>query len=187
MTNAAIDPALDPARLGLPAAGTAGPSLAIVDGGAVAADQGGGAGVLDLIDVFSTLCIANERVVTELAREVGITSTDMRALYFIAGGAPTPKRVAAHLGLTTGAMTSLVDRLERAGLVRREPNPADRRSLLLATTPRGAEVVGRAVALYRTLFTAAIPAADFELALRAFAGVDAQLRSAGDALEAARR
>jgi DNA-binding MarR family transcriptional regulator len=45
--------------------------------------------------------------------------------------------VAARAGLTPAAGTSLLDRLERGGLVARRPHPRDRRSLLVALTPRG--------------------------------------------------
>ncbi len=42
--------------------------------------------------------------------------------------------------ITTGAMTSRLDRLERAGLIRRAPDPADRRGVLVRLTPRGGKV-----------------------------------------------
>jgi DNA-binding MarR family transcriptional regulator len=47
--------------------------------------------------------------------------------------------------LTSGGMTQRIDRLERAGLVRRSPDPADRRALRVSLTERGAQVVDRAV------------------------------------------
>jgi DNA-binding IclR family transcriptional regulator len=40
-------------------------------------------------------------------------------------------RLAELSGFTTGAITGIVDRLERAGCVRRQPNPDDRRSIIL--------------------------------------------------------
>jgi MarR family len=56
-------------------------------------------------------------------------------------GAVTAGRIAEHTGLTTGAVTGMVDRLVRAGYVERTPNPSDRRSVLVAlrpSTPRDA-------------------------------------------------
>jgi DNA-binding MarR family transcriptional regulator len=47
--------------------------------------------------------------------------------------------------MTTGGMTKRLDRLERAGLVQREPDPADRRGILVALTGKGRKVVDRAV------------------------------------------
>jgi DNA-binding MarR family transcriptional regulator len=46
-------------------------------------------------------------------------------------GAVTASRLAELSGFTTGAITGIVDRLERAGCVRRWPNPEDRRSVIL--------------------------------------------------------
>jgi DNA-binding MarR family transcriptional regulator len=57
----------------------------------------------------------------------------------------SPSALSATLMLTSGGMTQRIDRLERAGLVRRSPDPADRRALLVSLTERGAQVVDRAV------------------------------------------
>jgi DNA-binding MarR family transcriptional regulator len=45
--------------------------------------------------------------------------------------------------LTTGAITGVVDRLERAGLVRREDDPHDRRRVILRVIPKGYREIGR--------------------------------------------
>jgi hypothetical protein len=47
----------------------------------------------------------------------------------------TAGALAAHTGLTTGAITGVVDRLARAGYVRREPNRRDRRSVIVSRVP----------------------------------------------------
>ncbi len=46
-------------------------------------------------------------------------------------GPVTAGQLARESGFTTGAITGIVDRLEKAGLVRREPNPEDRRSVII--------------------------------------------------------
>jgi len=48
--------------------------------------------------------------------------------------------------VTSGTMTNRVDRLERRGLVRRSPDPSDRRGVIVALTPAGRTVVDAAMA-----------------------------------------
>ena len=43
----------------------------------------------------------------------------------------SPKEIIAELGLTSGSGTALLDRLEQAGFIHRQPNPEDRRGLLV--------------------------------------------------------
>jgi DNA-binding MarR family transcriptional regulator len=56
-----------------------------------------------------------------------------------------PSDMARSSLITTGAMTSRLDRLERAGLIRRTPDPADRRGVLIRLTPRGSKVARQAL------------------------------------------
>ena len=49
--------------------------------------------------------------------------------------------------VSSGAMTNRVDRLEERGLVKREPNPDDRRSVLVALTGEGKRAIDRAIPL----------------------------------------
>jgi DNA-binding MarR family transcriptional regulator len=78
-----------------------------------------------------------------IAGHHGIGMQEVRALSRIAEGEHvTPKALAESLELTTGSVTALVDKLERAGLVERTPHPHDRRSLQLELTPEGATKMG---------------------------------------------
>ena len=63
----------------------------------------------------------------------GLNVTDMECmrLLFLKGVA-TPSELARHTGLTSGATTAMLDRLENAGMVERKPNPNDRRGFLIA-------------------------------------------------------
>jgi DNA-binding MarR family transcriptional regulator len=71
-----------------------------------------------------------------MAERFGVSSTDLECLDIIAMRGPiTAGELARASGLTTGAITGLVDRLERAGLARREPDGDDRRKVLLRITP----------------------------------------------------
>ena len=64
-----------------------------------------------------------------------LAETDVLALQHLARtGAMTPSQLGAQLRLTSGGTTALVQRLERAAYVRREPHPEDRRSTLLRLT-----------------------------------------------------
>lgn len=58
-----------------------------------------------------------------------------------AGEALAPSIIADRLMVTTGSMTSLLDTLERRGLVQRQPHPSDRRRLLVQLTDEGRALV----------------------------------------------
>jgi len=70
----------------------------------------------------------------------GFNATDMECLrlLFIKGTA-TPSELARHTGLTSGATTAMLDRLEKAGLVDRQPNPDDRRGILVIPAKSASE------------------------------------------------
>jgi DNA-binding MarR family transcriptional regulator len=52
------------------------------------------------------------------------------------------QELASHLGVDRTVMTYLLDDLERAGLIERRPDPADRRARRIAATGRGAALLG---------------------------------------------
>jgi DNA-binding MarR family transcriptional regulator len=58
-----------------------------------------------------------------------------------ADGPLTPNEINVHLHLTSGSVTSLLDRLEQRALVTRGPHPADRRKVLISITDAGRELV----------------------------------------------
>ncbi|HLS79767.1 MAG TPA: MarR family transcriptional regulator [Nocardia sp.] len=73
------------------------------------------------------------------ARAVGLGATDLYALNILELTGPmTPGELGARTGLTTGPTTRLVDRLEQAGYVRRAPDPADRRKVIVEPLDRPA-------------------------------------------------
>jgi DNA-binding MarR family transcriptional regulator len=74
-----------------------------------------------------------------------LSGSAWQALAVIEGaGEPLPPTVIAERLLqTTGSITSLLDTLERQGLVRREPHPDDRRKLLVDITEKARVLVGR--------------------------------------------
>ena len=72
----------------------------------------------------------------------GLNATDMECLrHLFLKGIATPSELAKNTGLTSGATTAMLDRLEKAGLLERRPNPDDRRGTLITPTKSGAEKV----------------------------------------------
>ncbi|MFI6264987.1 MarR family transcriptional regulator [Micromonospora sp. NPDC051006] len=67
-----------------------------------------------------------------IARRLGLNAAEHKALGLIVRSGPIPTgTLAPELGVGPTAVTGIVDRLERAGYVRREPDPTDRRRVLL--------------------------------------------------------
>ncbi|CAM5303958.1 MULTISPECIES: MarR family winged helix-turn-helix transcriptional regulator [Streptomyces] len=77
------------------------------------------------------------RLVQGFAGDHGLHATDIQALGAImdADEPMTPSGLRRHLGLTSGAVTACVDRLERAGHIRRVRESADRRVVHLRYEP----------------------------------------------------
>jgi DNA-binding MarR family transcriptional regulator len=72
----------------------------------------------------------------------GLNATDMECLSLLfLEGVSTPSKLARHTGLTSGATTAMLDRLEKAGLIERRPNPDDRRGTLIVPAKSSAEKV----------------------------------------------
>ena len=68
---------------------------------------------------------------------LGINRTDGRCLDILDQRGPlTAGDLARECGLTTGAMTTLLDRLERLGYLRRVPHPTDRRRVVVEMTEK---------------------------------------------------
>jgi DNA-binding MarR family transcriptional regulator len=80
----------------------------------------------------------------------GLNRTDMRCLELLGqADALAPTELANALGFTTGGITTVIDRMERAGYARRRPDPSDRRRLIVEATAlvaqREADVFGRLI------------------------------------------
>jgi len=74
----------------------------------------------------------------EMARILGVNGTDLRCLEILIGDSDaevTPRMIADRLALTTGSVTTMLDRLERAGLIARTPHATDRRKTVVEITP----------------------------------------------------
>ena len=72
-----------------------------------------------------------------VADRLGISSRDLECLdVIVMKGQVTAGELATATGLTTGAMTGLIDRLEKAGFARRERDDRDRRKVFVRALPR---------------------------------------------------
>ncbi len=72
-----------------------------------------------------------------IARHLGISHGDLECIDIISlKGRVTAGELAKQSGLTTGAITGVIDRLEKAGLARRERDPDDRRKVYVSILPK---------------------------------------------------
>jgi len=84
--------------------------------------------VVDLRQFAIGLQVAN----LEVAEAVGLNPTDLGCLCLLLLHGPSPAgRLAELTGLTTGAVTGVIDRLERAGFAKRALDPSDRRKVIV--------------------------------------------------------
>lgn len=88
----------------------------------------------DLGREMSTLAVLRH---ARIAEQLGLSGTDHKALDLAARaeGPLTAGRIAQLTGLSTGAVTGVIDRLERAGFVRRVRDTEDRRKVLVEILP----------------------------------------------------
>jgi DNA-binding MarR family transcriptional regulator len=91
----------------------------------------------ELISEFRTAGNQDSAFDNLAAEHLGLNRTDLHCINIIENsGGLTAGELAAQAGLTTGAVTGVVDRLERAGFARRVADPADRRRVKVEVTPK---------------------------------------------------
>jgi DNA-binding MarR family transcriptional regulator len=79
--------------------------------------------------------IAYDRFHDAVAAYLGVNRTDLRCLDILdLAGRRTAGELATEMGMSTGAVTALIDRLEKAGYVSRVRDPGDRRRVLVEPT-----------------------------------------------------
>jgi DNA-binding MarR family transcriptional regulator len=86
----------------------------------------------------------NVLISAAVAERVGLASSDLECLDMVVmgNGSMTPGGLAAATGLTSGAITGLIDRLERAGCVKRKADRHDRRKLFVVANPERVREIG---------------------------------------------
>ncbi|HEY4198652.1 MAG TPA: MarR family transcriptional regulator [Mucilaginibacter sp.] len=78
-----------------------------------------------------------------IAQEAGLQASEAECIDFLTDMGPsTAGALAKATGLTTGAITNLVDRLERAGFVKRSADPRDRRKVIVSVIAEKKEDIG---------------------------------------------
>jgi DNA-binding MarR family transcriptional regulator len=143
-------------------------------------------GMADVLTTVPPPVTASDRIVLEIrkfiaaaiffntkaADTVGLSLTDMQMIHMLQlYGPATPGRLAAWTGLSTGGVTVALDRLQKAGYIRREPNPADRRSLIVTLAPvrmRKVAAMYEEVESETRRLLATLPARDLEAVIRFF-------------------
>ncbi len=107
----------------------------------------------ELFEEWRLLGAANDLAAQAVADYLGINRTDSRCLEIIERlGNVTAGQLARESGLSTGAVTTVLDRLERSGLARRTSDPDDRRRVVVEITPAARQASEE---LYRPLVAAA--------------------------------
>ncbi|GAA4266585.1 MarR family winged helix-turn-helix transcriptional regulator [Frondihabitans peucedani] len=94
---------------------------------------------------------AHRRIRHRLAHDLGFSTSELTAIYLVGTIKDcTPKQLAAELDLSTGAITAMVDRLEKSGHLERRVHPSDRRRQLLVATSKGRAANEAIMRLYDT-------------------------------------
>ena len=116
---------------------------------------------LDPGHLLPILCVARIQRIAAMIREgqeqaaqsFGLYAGDIYTLYLlqrIPEHAARPSDLANALTMTTGGMTKRLDRLEKAGMVRRDRDPVDRRGVVVVLTELGLRTAKAARATYRS-------------------------------------
>jgi DNA-binding MarR family transcriptional regulator len=105
--------------------------------------------VIAMLVSLRRLHLAHARLRSHAARDLGLSLIELNTLTFaVERLGITPKDLAYELGLTTGSVTALADRLEVAGLLRRDRHSCDRRSVVLNVTAEGSAAVTSVVSRF---------------------------------------
>ncbi|MBP2414205.1 DNA-binding MarR family transcriptional regulator [Arthrobacter stackebrandtii] len=106
----------------------------------------------ELMAALGRLRAAEQELSEASLKYMKLNQSDMRALHYLIVAAntetiATPGAIASHLKISTASTTKLLDRLENAGHIIRQPHPSDRRALAISITAKtrqaAMETVGR--------------------------------------------
>ncbi|EAT14652.1 MarR family winged helix-turn-helix transcriptional regulator [Desulfuromonas acetoxidans] len=90
-----------------------------------------------LIELYDKISSWEQTVV----KDSGLSPAQMHAVEIVGHhGEMRMKEMAQRMGITTGTLTVMVDRLETLGALHRQPNPKDRRSYVIVLTDKGQQL-----------------------------------------------
>jgi DNA-binding MarR family transcriptional regulator len=96
-----------------------------------------------LIDTLARTAFAVMAVLTKLAADNDLSLTQLRMLGILRDRHLKISELACALGLDRSSVSGLVDRTEKRGLIQREPDPLDGRSVRISLSPEGAKSAGQ--------------------------------------------
>lgn len=97
----------------------------------------------ELVDALVRTSFVTMAVLTRVGAEHELSLTQLRVLAILRDRRPRMAELARYLGLDRSSMSGLVDRAEARGLLRRAPNPDDRRAVDVFLTADGLELATR--------------------------------------------
>lgn len=113
----------------------------------------------EAVAAFYSAQVEHAHLMQHLAVTHDLNPVDLRALKFLGAvdDDRTPKELGGYLEMGTGAVTALLDRLTKRGLLDRVRNPDDRRSVRIELTADGFAVVGALRSAYRQALEKSLP------------------------------
>ena len=99
--------------------------------------------------LMKTHTILNRRILTQAGR-IGLTAGQPKVLEFLSQhGEADQKTIASYCEIEPATVGSILQRMERAGLVVRRQKEGNRRSLFVSLTPKGAQAAGEMAAVFQ--------------------------------------
>ncbi|MCK8467449.1 MarR family transcriptional regulator [Microbacterium sp. KSW4-16] len=150
--------------------------------------DGGNVSTVDVLNMLRRYRAAETAMRARTRASMGMNETDLMALRFLlreqrAGRIVRPIDIAKMLDISTASTTTLIDRLEKGGHVRREPHPTDRRAgVVVPTVSSDEEVRATLGAMHRRMLALVDELSDDERAVvtRFLAGMTAAIEEASD-------
>lgn len=141
----------------------------------------------DIAASVRRLSLSLERWRALFAHRLGLGPNDSVVLSHLASadGRLLPRDLSRLMNLRTGTLTAILDRLENAGLVRRVPNPGDRRSTFVELTDVGTTALAEPLDLLRERLAERLPRRTQEQFARQLADLTAVLDAIADELDPA--
>lgn len=135
----------------------------------------------ELIGLIGQFRIFMKNLNSEWSRKTmtGMNATQFKLLYTLhSSGSLKVSEIAELLGLTSGAVTGITDKLAADGLISRERASNDRRVVFIALTPSGEKLVDRVVETHQEIFSSffhALPEEDIQHLRRIFSKLIANM------------